>query len=74
MSSGQTPGKLSEKDFGRSSRGDLARDSKYDEGANRVHTKDLSSEGIAMNMNDPPGHMCKWFGEVAYDESGLGLM
>ena len=38
---------------------------KCSEGAKSVHVKDLSSEGIAMNIKEPPGQMCKWFGEIA---------
>ena len=38
-------------------------------GAKKVQVKDLSSEGIAMNMKEPPGQMCRWLGSMAKDES-----
>ena len=41
-------------------------------GAKSVHVNDESREGIAMNMNVPPGQICKWFGEMAKDFSVLG--
>ena len=65
MSSGLTPGKLVAKKVGRAVLGEDSREEKVEEGAKRVQVKERSSEGMAMNMKEPPGQMCKWFGEMA---------
>ncbi len=57
MRSGQMPGKFCWKKGRRSVSGDAEREEKYDEGAKSVQVKDLSSEGMAMNMKEPPGQM-----------------
>lgn len=69
MRSGHTPGKLLAKNSARLLPGSRERDSKQAEGANRVQVKDLSLDGMAMNMKELPGHICKWLGEMAKDES-----
>lgn len=64
MRSGQTPGKFCSKKRRRVVVGAAASSAKQVEGAKRVQVKDLSSEGIAMNMNSPPGQMCRWFEDI----------
>lgn len=54
-------------------------EAKWLAGAKSVQVNDWSSEGMAMNMEEPPGHMCRWFGSMANAEpetefDGLGLM
>ena len=72
--SGQTPGKFWAKNVRREGAGSLEREEKWEEGAKRVQVKDLSAEGMAMNMKEPPGQMCKWFGEMAKVPSAVGAM
>ncbi len=47
---------------------------KWVEGAKRVQVKEWSGEGIAMNMKEPAGQMCRWWGEMAKVELGWGAM
>jgi len=42
------------------------------DGAKRVHVKDLSRDGMAMNMNSPPGQMWRWFGDILKSPLGDG--
>ena len=73
MSSGDTPGKLAAKKLGSSVFGSWERVSNVDCGAKSVHVKDLSRDGIAMNMKCVPGQMWRWFGDMAKSEL-LGWM
>lgn len=59
MSSGQTPGKFSAKNDSSSVAEDPERQAKQDVEANRVHVNDLSIDGIAINMKERPGQMCR---------------
>ena len=34
-----------------------------------MQVNDLSREGMAINMKEPPGHMWRWFGSMAKEES-----
>lgn len=38
----------------------------------RVQVKDLSSEGMAINIESPAGQMCRWFGEIRKSFSAEG--
>ncbi len=69
ISSGQTPGKFLWKNFMSFCEGFSDMELKWLAGAKRVQVKDLSREGIAMNMKEPPGQMCRWFGSMAKEES-----
>ena len=57
--SGQTPGKFAWKNLASFCSGFSDIDLKQLAGANRVQVNDLSSEGIAMNMKEPPGQICR---------------
>lgn len=59
MRVGVTPGKWVWKNCGRRE-GLEARVEKCEEGAKRVHVKEWSGEGIAMNMKEPAGQMWRW--------------
>lgn len=58
MRSGKTPGKFIVKKVS-SVEVSEERWVKREGGANKVQVNDLSREGIAMNMNEPPGQMCR---------------
>lgn len=58
MRSGKTPGKFLMKKVS-SVVGLEERWVKREGGANKVQVNDLSREGIAINMNEPPGQMCR---------------
>ena len=58
------PGKLWRKNVEMVS-GWLSSAAKVDAGAKRVQVKDLSREGIAMNILSELGQMWRWFGLVA---------
>lgn len=74
MSSGETPGKCSAKKDGTEVEGLLARRLNVEEGAKSVHVKERSREGIAMNMKEEPGQMCRWCGEMAKSPLGAAGM
>ena len=69
MRSGHRPGKCSSKKGGSDVSGEADREAKVAEGANRVHVKERSSDGIAMNMKDVPGQMWRWCWDMANEES-----
>ena len=69
ISSGQTPGKFLWKNLTSFCSGFSDMELKWLAGANRVQVNDLSSDGIAINMKEPPGQICRWFGSMAKDES-----
>ncbi len=69
---GQTPGKFFSKKGRRDIFGSLERSAKQVDGAKSVHVNDLSSDGMAMNINSPPGQMCRWFGEIWKSPLGDG--
>ncbi len=69
-----TPGKYSLKNFGRFSGGSEESVAKWTAGAKSVQVKDLSREGMAMNMKEPAGQMCRWLGEIAKSEEAVGWM
>lgn len=56
MRSGNTPGKFIVKKVSSVAESE-ERWVKREGGANKVQVNDLSREGIAMNMNEPPGQM-----------------
>src|SRR4051812_13691427 len=58
MRSGMTPGKWMLKTSAMEE-GLEVRESKSADGMNRVEVNDLSVLGMAMNIMDPPGHMCR---------------
>ena len=60
MRAGVTPGKWWWKNWGRRRAGLVRRVVKWEEGAKRVQVKEWSGEGIAMNMKEPAGQMCRW--------------
>lgn len=60
MRAGVTPGKWVLKNWGSKEEGFLVRVSKCEEGAKSVHVKEWSREGIAMNIMEPAGQMCRW--------------
>ena len=59
MRSGVTPGKWVLKNSGNFVFESEEMLSKWVLEAKRVQVKDLSSEGMAMNMKEPAGHMCR---------------
>ena len=70
---GVAPGKWVLKNWGRRRDGLLARVSKCEEGAKSVQVKEWSSDGIAMNIMEPAGQMCRWWGEMAKAELELEM-
>ena len=68
-----TPGKCLSKNAGMVF-GALSSCSKSGEGKNRVHVKEPSELGIAINMKSFAGQMCKWLGEIAHFEDSVGLV
>ena len=59
INSGDTPGNFWSKNDGSDDSGSLFKEANVDEGAKSVHVKEWSSEGMAINMKELPGQMCK---------------
>ena len=59
MRSGETPGKYLWKNFGSFCSGFSDMELKWLAGAKSVQVKDLSNDGMAMNMKEPAGQMCR---------------
>ena len=54
---GQTPGKYWSKNLGRFALGFSEMEAKCEAEAKRVHVKEASEEGMAMNIKEPAGQM-----------------
>lgn len=67
------PGKFSLKNGTRAD-GSASRVAKWWAGIKSVQVKDLSRDGMAMNMYSPPGQIWRWFGEILKSLASVGEM